>query len=120
MTAFSQNNQQQDASVSSRLADARLDALRGASAGELASSETIHKKEEMFSKLRIAIQNALFLEDGRKQMWLKALDMLLNTEKAKELLNAILRENLRYKKGVRKLQFKKIPERQGEEASGDV
>jgi hypothetical protein len=116
MPDSSQNN----SSVAARLADARLDALRGASAGEFASAETIHKKEEMFAKLRIAIQNALFLEDERKKMWLKALETLLDGQKAKELLDAILRENLRYKKGVRKLKFKKIPERQGEEASGDV
>ena len=77
------------------------------------------KKDDILAKLEIAIDNALFLEEERKKMWKEALH-ILDYKKAKELLEAILRENLRYKKGIRKLKFKKIPERQSEEARGDI
>ncbi len=72
------------------------------------------KKRELIAKLRVAIANSLFLEEQRKQMWINALH-LLDLAQAEELLGAILRENLRYKKNIRKLKFKEIPERVAEE-----
>lgn len=109
---------QNSANVSYALANARLDALRNKE-DSMRMEEMEEQKEDILKKLEIAIENALFLEDERKKMWKSALHTL-DYKRAKELLDAILRENLRYKKGIRKLKFKKIPERQSEEASGDI
>ena len=62
------------------------------------------KREEVLEKLKIAINNALFLEEARRKKWIAAID-ILTTEKAESLLNSILRENLRWKKGTRKIKF---------------
>ena len=93
-----------------------LDAAREdvAGAGEYAEAERQQRRQALHEKLRVAIRNSLFLEDKRKRMWLKAVH-LLELKEAEELLGAILRENLRYKKNIRKLKFKEIPERVAEE-----
>ena len=62
------------------------------------------KKQETIQKLKVAIKHALFLNDETKKKWLKAADYL-ETKAADELMNAILRENFRWKKGERKLEF---------------
>jgi hypothetical protein len=105
-------------SLSSQQVDtsSRLNSLRN-SAGIL--SERQQREGELHRKLKIAITNALFLDKKRKQIWLKAL-YKLKEKRAKNLLNAILRENFRYKKNIRALQFKVIPERAGEETKGDI
>lgn len=113
-----QDNQHHSSQVSYRLANARLDALRDKGDAILLEKDSEDRREDVLKKLEIAIENALFLEEERKKMWKSALHTL-DEKRAKELLDAILRENLRYKKGIRKLKFKKIPERQSEEASGD-
>jgi hypothetical protein len=76
-------------------------------------------RDAVVEKLKIAIEHSLFIDEKRKKIWLNALDVLQKKE-AQRLLEAILRENIRYKKGIRKLKFKKIPERNSEEASGDI
>ncbi len=81
---------------------------------KLYEADRNQKQQELIEKLRIAIANSLFLDEKRKSMWLNALH-LLDLRQAEELLGAILRENLRYKKNIRKLKFKEIPERVAEE-----
>lgn len=99
-------------SIGFALQSARLGALK--SPGEAADIERRRRLADTLQKLRVAIEHSLFLEESRKTMWLNALH-LLTLEKAESLLAAILRENFRYKKGIRKLKFKEIPERVSEE-----
>jgi hypothetical protein len=96
-------------SVQGRLASAKLEALRAQKSGFVAQNEE-KRKEEALHKLRVAIVNALFLEPKRKKMWLEATN-ILTADEAETLLGAILRENIRFKKGIRKLKFKEVPEK---------
>lgn len=98
--------------IGSALAGARLEALK--SPGQLSEADRKKRLNETLKQLEQAIRHSLFLEEERKALWLSALH-LLSLEKAEELLAAILRENFRYKKGIRKLKFKEIPERAQEE-----
>jgi len=115
---MSSQTQNSSVGISYQLANARLDALRRKE-DAIRLKEMDKHDEDIFAKLEIAIEHALFLEEERKKIW-KAGMRALDRKKAKELLEAILRENLRYKKGIRKLKFKKIPERVSEEARGDI
>lgn len=84
----------------------RLKKLKGA-LNEGVFDEQKRKKEEDI--LRKLISGALFLEEDeiRKNMWLDGIDAL-SAEEMIALGNAIMRENLRWKKGERKIKFKKI------------
>lgn len=87
-------------SVHRKLASKRLNELREEAAG--GSDEK--KRSEVLGKLKIAINGALFLDEQRKKMWLDAVD-ILSTEEAETLTGAIFRENFRWKKGERQIEF---------------
>ncbi len=101
-------------SIKTNAIDQALHSARQEVADESAAMTDEQRRNDLVEKLKIAIINSLFLEEQRKQMWLDALH-LISLEQAEELLGAILRENLRYKKNIRKLKFKEIPERVAEE-----
>lgn len=86
--------------ITQRLAGERLDQLRG-NAGIFANEQI---KKKAVAKLKTVISSALFLDDARRKMWLSAAD-ILSTEEAETLMGAILRENFRWKKGERKIEF---------------
>ncbi len=109
---------QDQQSISYALANAKLSALRERE-NILLDEQQQKADEELFRKLQIAIEHSLFLEKERKILWINALHKI-DRKKAKNLLDTILRENLRYKKGIRKLKLKKIPERVSEEVKGDT
>jgi len=107
-----ENQNTSPSTISRALTDAKLGSMQHP--GEFSDEDRSRKKREMIEKLQLAITNSLFLDDKRKTMWINAL-YILELEEAEALLGAILRENLRYKKNIRKLKFKEIPERVSEE-----
>jgi len=88
----------------------KMAALKKSTAGHYAHQEEKKKKEQQkkktdaVGKLKIAINGAFFLDEKRKKMWLSAAD-ILSSEEAETLIGAILRENFRWKKGERKIEF---------------
>ena len=76
-------------------------------AARLTDLRTRHRgmrRTEALRRLRTAISGALFLDEDRRKAWLKAAEKLDATE-AEELTGAIIRENFRWKKGIRKISF---------------
>ena len=86
--------------ITQRLAGERLDQLRG-NAGIF---EKEQRQKKAVAKLKTVISSALFLDDERRKMWLSAAD-ILTAEEAETLMGAIIRENFRWKKGERKIEF---------------
>ena len=89
--------------ISEKLATAKLQNLRK-HFGAFSAAEM--RRKIAIKELKIAIRDALFLDENRRQKWLSAADILSEKE-AKTLIGAILRENFRWKKGERKIEFSK-------------
>ncbi len=86
--------------ITQRLAGERLDQLRG-NAGIF---EKEQRQKTAVAKLKTVISSALFLDEEHRKMWLSAAD-ILSAEEAETLMGAIIRENFRWKKGERKIEF---------------
>lgn len=81
--------------------DSQLASLRSELAAQQEKSQ-IRKEQE--KQLAILIQNAIFLEEDekRKKLWIKSIPFL-KQNLLERLLDAVIREDFRYKKGKRKI-----------------
>lgn len=91
--------------IASALSEARRDATQSLEiSGALSEVQQKQHHRAILRKLEMAVEGAPFLDDERKKKWKSSLS-LLDIAEAEELLEAIIRESMRYKKKVRDIRL---------------
>ncbi|QQS58927.1 hypothetical protein IPN35_05050 [Candidatus Peregrinibacteria bacterium] len=91
--------------ISFALFEARDDALQKAEiSGILSEAQRKQYRQTILKNLEIAIAGAPFLNNEQRKKWNNGISLLDITE-AEELLDAIIRESMRYKKKTRDIRL---------------